>query len=67
MKEILIHPKHKAQLAKEFGVSQQTVNMTLKYVYNSDKSKLIRSRAKELLIEESKSIEETELKIEAYV
>ena len=56
MKNILIHPTYKNQIAKEFKVSNQTVDMSLKYVFNSGVSKNIRKRAKELLEDESKKI-----------
>ena len=56
MKKILIHPIHKKQIAKELEVTTQTVDMSLKYVFDSDKSKSIRKRAKELLEQEAKKI-----------
>lgn len=49
MKNILLHPKLKTKISKEVGVSKQTVDMSLNYVFNSDKAKIIRSKAKELL------------------
>ena len=49
MKKILIHPTYKNQIAKELNVTKQTVDMSLKYVFDSDKAKKIRKRAKELL------------------
>jgi hypothetical protein len=56
MKIILIHPTYKNQIAKEFEVTKQTVDMSLKYVFNSDTSKKIRKRAKTLLEQEAKKI-----------
>lgn len=52
MKKILLHPDLKKQIVKEFGVSMVTVDMSLKYVFDSDKAKGIRTRAKELLQKE---------------
>lgn len=49
MKKILLHPDLKKQIAKEFKVSIVTVDMSLKYVFDSPKAKGIRKRAKELL------------------
>lgn len=60
MKNILLHPKHKKKISEEFGVSKQTVDMSLSYVFNSDNAKKIRLRAKELLIEEVKKIDDNE-------
>lgn len=54
---ILISPKHKKQLAKEFGKSLQAVQMSLSYVFNSDNAKAMRARAKELLLQEASKIE----------
>lgn len=56
MKKIRLHPDLKKQIVKEFGVTIQTVDMSLKYVFQSDKAKAIRQRAKELLQEESNNI-----------
>ena len=56
MKKILIHPTYKNQIAKELNVTKQTVDMSLKYVFDSDKAKKIRKRAKELLEQEAKKI-----------
>lgn len=56
MKKILLHPDLKKQIAKEFKVSMVTVDMSLKYVFDSDKAKSIRKRAKELLENEIKNI-----------
>lgn len=58
MKKILIHPTYKNQIAKEFKVTKQTVDMSLKYVFNSGTSKDIRKRAKDLLLKESEKIVE---------
>lgn len=49
MKEILIHPKLKHQLAKDFNTTKQTVDMSLKYFNNSDKAVEIRLKAFEYL------------------
>ena len=57
MKKILIHPTYKNQIAKEFDVTKQTVDMSLKYVFNSETSQHIRKRAKKLLEIEAKKIE----------
>lgn len=56
MEKILIHPIHKRQIAKVFKVTTQTVDMSLKYVFNSDIAKCIRKRAKELLLLEASKI-----------
>ena len=56
MKKILIHPLHKREIANELNVTTQTVDMSLKYVFDSDKAKAIRKRAKELLQNEIKNI-----------
>ena len=56
MENILIHPTYKNQMVKEFKVSKQTVDMSLKYVFNSDTAKKIRKRAKNLLETEAKKI-----------
>lgn len=53
MKEILIHPKLKHQLAKDFNTTKQTVDMSLKYFNNSDKAVEIRLKAFEYLKKES--------------
>lgn len=60
MIEILVHPKLKQELVDEFKTSMQTVNMALKYVYNSDLSKSIRLKAKELMIEQIELIDKHE-------
>lgn len=52
MKKIRIHPDFKTQIAKEFKVTMQTVSMSLKYFFDSDKAKAIRKRALEILQEE---------------
>lgn len=57
MKIILLHPKLKHQIKDEFDCTLQTVDMSLKYVFLSEKADLIRKRAKKLLIEEAKKIE----------
>jgi|LakMenEpi03Aug12_release.lakeMendotaPanAssembly.Ray.scaffolds.fasta_scaffold4270524_1 hypothetical protein len=56
MKKIRLHIDFKKQIAKEFGVSMVTVDMSLKYAFDSKKAKGIRKRAKELLIKECKAI-----------
>ncbi|NHN26796.1 hypothetical protein FIA58_014010 [Flavobacterium jejuense] len=56
MKKIRLHPDFKKKLAEEFNVSYQTVTMSLNYVFESDKSDLIRDRAKEMLTEEANKI-----------
>ncbi|MFL0075620.1 hypothetical protein [Tenacibaculum maritimum] len=58
MKNILLHPVLKRQIAKEFSVTKQTVDMSLKFVFNSSKAKKIRKKAKQMLISESKKINE---------
>ena len=58
MKKINLHPELKNKIAEEFKVTNQTVDMSLKYVFHSDKAKAIRERAKELLQDEIKEIEE---------
>ncbi|MCZ2084125.1 MAG: hypothetical protein LC112_07605 [Flavobacteriales bacterium] len=60
MKKINLHPELKHKIAEEFEVTMQTVDMSLKYVFNSEKAKLIRDRAKELLKEEIQKIENDE-------
>lgn len=56
MKKILLHPELKHKIKDEFNCTLQTVDMSLKFVFQSDKAELIRKRAKQLLIEESKKI-----------
>jgi len=63
MKNILLHPFLKRELVKEFDCSRQTVDMSLKFVFNSAKSLKIRQRAKELLKEEIKKIAQGEKKL----
>ena len=58
MKTIEISHNHKRQLATEFNVSIETIRMSLGYVFNSDKNKKIRARAKELLLTEAKKIKD---------
>lgn len=58
MKNILIHPTYKNQIAKELQVTKQTVDMSLKFVFNSDTAKKVRKRAKELLEKEIEKIED---------
>ncbi len=54
MNEILLHPRLKHQLAKDFKTTKQTVDMSLKYFNNSEMAIGIRSKALELLVKESK-------------
>jgi FixJ family two-component response regulator len=61
MKNILLHPKHKKKIAKDIGVSKQTVDMSLSYVFNSFNAKKIRSLAKELLVEEARKINDDDI------
>ncbi|MBP4139991.1 hypothetical protein [Flavobacterium geliluteum] len=49
MKKIRLHPDLKKQIAKEFDVTYQTINMSLQYVFLSDKAEAIRKRALELM------------------
>lgn len=55
--KILLHFELKKQLQKEFACSMQTVDMSLKYVFDSQMAKAIRQRAKKLLIQEANRIE----------
>ncbi|EKB61437.1 hypothetical protein [Bergeyella zoohelcum] len=57
-REIRIAPAIKKELASEFKVSYQTIDMTMKYIFNSETSKKIRKRAKEKLLEEANNIED---------
>lgn len=56
MKKIRVHPDLKKQIAEEFSVTMQTVDMSLQYVFNSERAKAIRQRAKELLEKEIEEI-----------
>lgn len=56
MKKILLHPVLKKQISDELSISAQTVDMSLKYVFDSDTAKQIRKRAKELLVKESQNV-----------
>lgn len=58
MKKIRVHPAIKKEIAEELKVTYQTVTMSLEYVFNSEKAKQIRQRAKQSLIKESKKVEE---------
>lgn len=49
MNKILLHPDLKKKISQEFGVTVQSVDMSLKGVFHSAKAKAIRLRAKELL------------------
>ena len=57
MKKIRIVHELKKQIAKEIGVTTQTVETALKYVYNSDVQQTIRLRAKELLQQEADDVQ----------
>lgn len=57
MKKIRIVHELKKQIAKEIGVTTQTVETALKYVYNSDVQQTIRQRAKELLQQEADKVQ----------
>lgn len=52
MKKIRLHPDLKKQIAEEFKVTYQTVNMSLEYVFKSEKSEAIRQRALQMMQEE---------------
>ena len=56
MKKIKLHPDLMNQIAKEFGVTLQSVRMSLAYVFNSEKAEAIRQRAKEMLKAEFETI-----------
>lgn len=55
---IEIPSKYKKQLAEEFETSLQSVQMSLRYVFNSETAEQIRLRAKEMLQEEIEKINE---------
>ena len=57
MKKIRIVHELKKLIAKEIGVTTQTVETALKYVYNSDVQQTIRQRAKELLQQEADDVQ----------
>lgn len=57
MKKIRIVYELKKQIAKEIGVTTQTVETALKYVYNSEVQQNIRQRAKELLQQEADKVQ----------
>ena len=57
MKKIRIVHELKKQIAKAIGVTTQTVETALKYVYNSDVQQTIRQRAKELLQQEADDVQ----------
>lgn len=61
MKNIIIASEHKNTLAKEFGVSLQSVRMSLQGVFKSITAQKIRARAKELLLKDAEGIEENEI------
>lgn len=54
--KILLHAELIKKLEKEFDTSNQTVRMSLYHVFQSDKAKKIRMRAKELLQEQALQI-----------
>ncbi|WP_260395156.1 hypothetical protein, partial [Riemerella anatipestifer] len=56
MKKIRVHPDIAHQIAKEFSVTYQTVQMSLRYVFQSENAEKIRQRAKELLQQEAETI-----------
>ncbi|MFM2394169.1 MAG: hypothetical protein RLZZ546_2151 [Bacteroidota bacterium] len=58
MKKIRLHPDLKKELAKEFEVSYQTISMSLRYVFESELSERIRERAKQMLLDEAKKVNE---------
>ena len=57
-KRIRLHPIYVKDIEAEFNCTAQTVRMSLQYVFNSELSKLIRKRAKDLLIKEANKIED---------
>ncbi|WP_315543943.1 hypothetical protein [Capnocytophaga leadbetteri] len=57
MKKIRIVHELKKQITKEIGVTTQTVETALKYVYNSNVQQTIRQRAKELLQQEADDVQ----------
>ncbi len=61
-RRINISVNHKKDLAQEFEVSYQSIQMSLDYVFNSKKAKRIRQRAKEMLQEEINKIDIEETK-----
>lgn len=56
MKKIRIVADLKKQIAKELGVSIQTVETSLSYFYDSSTSRDVRKRAKELLLQEANNV-----------
>jgi hypothetical protein len=56
MKKIRIVAELKKQIAKELGVTIQTVENNLSYFYDSQTAKDVRRRAKELLQEEANNV-----------
>ncbi len=58
MKKSRIHPEIKKQISEELETTYQTVTMSLDFVFNSEKSKKIRERAQELLLQEVESLNE---------
>ena len=46
----------KKQIAKELGVSIQTVETSLSYFYDSPTSREVRKKAKELLLQEASKV-----------
>ena len=56
MKKIRIVAEMKKQIAKELGVSIQTVETSLSYFSDSPTSREVRKKAKELLLEEASKV-----------
>lgn len=54
--KIKVHPDISKKIAKEFGVSGQTVQTALSYFNNSATAQNIRKRIKEELIKEANKI-----------
>lgn len=55
--KILIHPDFKNQIAKEFKTTTQTIQTSLSYFNNSELAQKIRTRAKELLLQEAEKVQ----------
>ena len=54
--KIRIAPEFKTQMANEFNTSKQNVMMALKGYNHSELAKKIRTRAKELLLQEANNL-----------
>lgn len=52
MRDILIHPDLKKQIAKEFKCTYYSVTMSIKGVFKSEQAHKILARAEQLLVEE---------------